>query len=152
MGQRNVHAKLCTFQICRPNQVNRGYRQGFCTRLPFLESFMGISLLRKVSLHEYVIFEHCRCGGGPLCHSQRISARNQWTKDGALYNSVSQPLLCPVSSYACATTTKTWPLLHARTFSSQMNSSATYCSFLAHAKSSASVQYVHSSSDVAHCF
>ena len=36
--------------ICRPNQVNRGYRQGFCTHLPFLESLMGILLLRKVLL------------------------------------------------------------------------------------------------------
>ena len=34
-------AKLVQGGLCRPNQVNRGYRRGFCTRLPFLESLMG---------------------------------------------------------------------------------------------------------------
>ena len=157
IGSGSVHACLRYESICQPNRVNRGYRSGQARILPsltFLESLMGILPLRfrKCRRTSTLFLSIADAAAVHLCHSQRISARNQWTKDGALYNSVSQPLLCPVSSYACATTTKTWPLLHARTFSSQMNSSATYCSFLAHVKSSASVQYVHSSSDVAHCF
>ena len=60
--------------------------------------YTGGSRLTTVAFSFTRALVHAYLRYDPLCHSQRMSSRNHWTKDGALYNSVSQPLLSPVSS------------------------------------------------------